>query len=198
MTWWSLHCKVPPQDVKFLGKNPHLYFFALRGLPVWSLSQTACAFAKPRLQKNSATVRWRPSCQPLVILFNFTTHCADLLSLQASSSLLRGKQSPDLASARQVGEIRDNHIKARGQRWLPVPSALVKVSGLAACELMPYWALVDSPDLWSIDLVSIIWFFIFILASRKVQALIDMLFVLLQNKGRAKANFFHLKVIWSK
>lgn len=71
----------------------------------------------------------RPACQPMVTLLNFTTHRADLLSVQACSSLLRWETKPDLASARQVGEIRDNRIKARAAALASVPAASAKVSG---------------------------------------------------------------------
>lgn len=124
MPRWPLHRKSAAAGRKLPGQNPHSYFFALRGLSVQTQRQRfaplqygASKNEKRNRTTGSGTERDRP-CQPLALLLNFTTHCADLLSCQASSSLLRGKQSPDLASARQVGEIRDNRIKARGQRWL--------------------------------------------------------------------------------
>lgn len=58
----------------------------------------------------------------------------DLLSWEASSSLPQEKQSLDLASPRQVGEIRDNRIKA-GAVLTAVPSPLQNVSGLTAHNL---------------------------------------------------------------
>lgn len=107
--------------------NLHLYIYIYSifffthcfVLPVQTPRSTVfVATAPAKMKSTNRSTRGghstRPACQRSVLRSNFSARCADLLNCEASRSLLPEEQSSDLASARQVGEIRANRIKARG------------------------------------------------------------------------------------
>lgn len=107
----NLHSYIYIQYIFFLPTASYFLFRLLGQRYSWQLRQQKMKSTNRSTRGGHST---RPACQRSVLRSNFSARCADLLNCEASRSLLPEEQSPDLASARQVGEIRDNRIKARG------------------------------------------------------------------------------------